>query len=498
MEHTFETNLISCLDMAVQEIQNSEQTQQINLPDSMPDVGTILAAWGQVILRGKEWRGSGISVSGGVMAWVLYAPEDGGQAQSIDVWIPFQMKWELPADIPEGSIRIQCLLRFVDARSISARKILARAGIGVMAMVCTPKTVQYAVPNQPIPGVEMLRSTYPVRLMKEAGEKNFFQDEALSLPESAPLPEKLIYYRLDPVLLDKKVLSDKIVFRGVSHLHALYRSEEGQLHAWNFEASFSQYAPLNGEYGTDAQGDILLSPTSVELELNDEGHFHLKCGIVAQYLITDRQLLELIQDAYSPGRELRIQKEELDLPGILETRQETIYGEQTIAGETDLVVDVCFLPDFPRQIRQEDRVDLEMPGLFQVLYYGEGRGLHSASAHWEGSQSWNADAAGELIAVPQSAQSQGIPGSGSILAKTEYPISLTTLSGQGIPMVTGVEMGEQIKPDPNRPSLILRRAGSQLLWEIAKETGSTVEAIRTANGLKEEPAAGQMLLIPVP
>ena len=65
-------------------------------------------------------------------------------------------------------------------------------------------------------------------------------------------------------------------------------------------------------------------------------------------------------------------------------------------------------------------------------------------------------------------------------------------------MVTGVEMGEQIKPDPNRPSLILRRAGSQLLWEIAKETGSTVEAIRTANGLKEEPAAGQMLLIPVP
>ena len=36
------------------------------------------------------------------------------------------------------------------------------------------------------------------------------------------------------------------------------------------------------------------------------------------------------------------------------------------------------------------------------------------------------------------------------------------------------------------------------LWELAKATNSTVEAIRKANGLTGQPSADQMLLIPIP
>ena len=49
----------------------------------------------------------------------------------------------------------------------------------------------------------------------------------------------------------------------------------------------------------------------------------------------------------------------------------------------------------------------------------------------------------------------------------------------------------------DRPSLILRRKGQDSLWQIAKDTGSTVEKIKAANGLEEEPAADKMLLIPI-
>ena len=64
-------------------------------------------------------------------------------------------------------------------------------------------------------------------------------------------------------------------------------------------------------------------------------------------------------------------------------------------------------------------------------------------------------------------------------------------------MVTALELGQPTPMDPNRPSLILRRAQSDSLWELAKDCGSTVSAIREANGLDEEAVAGQMLLIPV-
>ena len=131
-----------------------------------------------------------------------------------------------------------------------------------------------------------------------------------------------------------------MVFRGNGNLHVLYRSEEGQLHGWDFELPFSQLADLSGEHSGDAQADILLSPTSLELEVDDEGHMRLKCGIVGQYLISDREMLTLAEDAYSPGRELSVQMENLEVPAILESRRETVYGEQSIPAEANLTADV--------------------------------------------------------------------------------------------------------------------------------------------------------------
>ena len=90
-----------------------------------------------------------------------------------------------------------------------------------------------------------------------------------------------------------------------------------------------------------------------------------------------------------------------------------------------------------------------------------------------------------------------IQGSGQITVNGNLSTDLTTTVHQQIPMVTGLELGELRQPDPVRPSLILRRAGGSRLWDIAKENGSSMDAIRRANGLQEEPAPDRMLLIPV-
>ena len=77
MELQFKKTGYSCLKPVLREIQNQEQTLEMKLSDSMPDIGRVIGAWGQVVLRSKEWRGDGIGAAGGVMAWVLYGPDDG-------------------------------------------------------------------------------------------------------------------------------------------------------------------------------------------------------------------------------------------------------------------------------------------------------------------------------------------------------------------------------------------------------------------------------------
>ena len=71
MEIQFNNYACACLDTCLWEVQNAEGTLEIRVPDGMPDIGRILASWGQPILRGKEWRSEQISFSGGMMVWVL-------------------------------------------------------------------------------------------------------------------------------------------------------------------------------------------------------------------------------------------------------------------------------------------------------------------------------------------------------------------------------------------------------------------------------------------
>ena len=498
MEANFETMTISCLDAALRQVQNSEQTMEMKLPEGMPDVGQVLMAWGQPILRSKEWREDMVQFSGGMMVSVLYAPEDGSSEQCVQGWIPFQMRWDLPENTPEGTLRLRCLNRFVDGRSTSPRKILVRAGMAALAEGFVPGQIQAAQLGEPPEHVAMLENTYPVRLMKEAGEKTFLMEEELYLPESVPKIDQVITWRVNPRITDQRVLADKVVLRGNGNLHVLYQSPEGQLHSWDFEVPFSQYADLKGEYGADARMDTALMPTALELELRENGNLDLKGGMTAQYLITDKQPLKLVEDAYSPTRELNIRQEELTAPVVLENRRENLYGEQSISADANLTADVQFLPDFPRQRRTEDGVEMEYSGQFQTLYYGEDGRLHGSAARWEERQPIPADENSRIVAVPLGAEAQAVTGNGRILAKAEMPVELTAATQQTIPMVTGVELGQAKQPDPNRASLILRRAGDNRLWDIAKASGSTMETIRRANGLSGEPNPEQMLLIPIP
>lgn len=498
MEANFERKTISCLETVLHQVQNNEQTLEIKLPEGMPDVGQVLTAWGQPILRSKEWREDMVQFSGGMMVWVLYAPEDGTAEQCVQGWIPFQMRWDLPENTPEGTLRLRCLPRFVDARSTSPRKILVRAGMAAMAEAFVPGEIVTAEPKERPEHVALLEKTYPVRLVKEAGEKTFLLEEELYLPDSAPKISELITWHLNPRIADQRVLADKAVLRGSGNLHILYRSDAGQLHSWDFEVPFSQYTDLQAEYGSDARMETALMPTSLELDLRENGNLDLKGGMTAQYQITDKAPITLVEDAYSPAWELTARREDLTPPVVLENRRENIYGEQTISAPADLTVDVQFLPDFPRQRRRENGLELEYPGQFQVLYYGENGRLHAATARWEGRQSLPADESSRVTAIPLGAETQAITGNGRIQVKTELPVEMTTTTQQSLPMVTGVELGQRKQPDPNRPSLILRRAGENRLWDIAKAAGSTMDAIRRANNLSGEPAPGQMLLIPVP
>lgn len=490
----FHKTIYPCLQRVKWEVQNQEQTQELRLGDGMPDIGRVLGAWGQVLMRGKEWRNGGMTVTGGVMVWILYAPEDGTEPRCMESWIPFQLKWDLPDTQRDGTIGAMCLLRNVDARSISARKLMVRVGVGCVGEAMVPGDVSVYTPGELPEDVQLLRNTYPMRLPKEAGEKPFVLDEELNM--TGPKAEKLLYYTLQPEILDQKVIAGKVVFRGSAKLHMLYRSDNGELCTWDHEIPFSQFSELDGEYGQEAAARIMTAVTSLELELTPEQQIRLKAGLTGQYVISDREMLEMVEDAYSPRRQVELQMEELLLPAELDTQYQTVRSEVTAPAQGSRVVDVVFWPDNARPMRIEDEMELALAGQFQMLYYDMEDHLQSIQPRWEGEWTLPTDRDNQVLAsVFPGAEAQGSFTGDNALLQGEMQVDALTVAQKGFPVVTGLELGEETQQE--RPNLILRKAGEDSLWELAKRCGSTVEAITKANSLQEEPEADRILLIPV-
>lgn len=498
MELQFGKNLCGCLQQVCHQDQTQEQTEEVRLSDDMPDIGRVLGAWGQVLLRSKEWRSNGAAMNCGVMAWVLYEPDGGGTPVCVETWIPFQMKWDLQDAQTEGSIHGSCLLHSMDARSTSARKLMIRATVSVLADVMVPHQAELYAPEENPKDVQMLKNTYPVQLPKEAGEKAFDVEEIFSFPASCPKLGKLIRYGLQPEVQDQKVMTDKVVFRGTAIVHVLYCSEDGSFYSWDFELPFSQYTELDHEYDHEATARIGLELTSLELEPDEEGQLHMKAGMVGQYVIYDRQMLEVVEDAYSPVRKVVPKVAHMQMPVVLDMQSQIIAAEHTLQAEGTRLIDLAFYPDQAKVHSQADQAEVELPGWFQMLYYDLEGTLQCSSSRWDST--WCIGAAEDCrvqAVVAPVGKAQGNLSGGSAGLRADVLVNTITTARQGIPVVTGLELGEEKQPDPDRPSLILRRVGDASLWQMAKETGSTVEAIREANGLQDDPDPMQILLIPV-
>lgn len=497
LELHFSNTGIPCLKTVKQDVQTQEQTQEVKLTEGLPDMGRVLGAWGQSVLRGKQWQGEEATVSCGAMVWVLYAPEDGSYPRMVETWIPMELDWQIPGTKQEGKLWVNCLLRSVDARMTGPRRLMVRANMAVRMQAYCPDKIEVSQPEGVPEDVQLLNKIHQVCLPVEAGEKSFQLDEELELPASCPKARTFLQTRLYPRIADKRVMSDKVVFRGVADLHVLYQGQDEGLYGWDFEVPFSQYADLDSSYSEDAAVMLMPQVTGLETDTDEEGRIRLKAGLTCQYVTCDRKDVQVATDAYSPIRKVDPQVETLVLPAIESMDSQTLLLQHSMTAE-GIPVDASVLCDQVRKQSLPEQVRLEIPALGQILYYDPEGGIQSTASRWEESIYTEPVTGGNMeVNILPTGKVSTEPGENGMSIETNVILETVVTGTKGLPMVTGLEIGQPMPKDPNRPSVILRRATAEGLWGIAKETGASMDAIRKANGLQEDPEEGRMLLIPI-
>lgn len=497
MELEMEKKVCPCLRQNVRQVLQQEQTLEVRLPDDLPDMGSILCARGQCVLRGKQWRGDGMSATGGVMAWVLYLPADGSAVRWVEAWLPVQLHWDFPESSREGSIRTSWLLKGVDARMLSARKMMVRATVGVLGEALEPWEAELYTPGQTPEDVQLLRRTYPAMVPTEAGEKTFLLDEEFTLPAGSSPVERLIAWEVTPSVSEQRVAGGKAVFRGNVRIHMLCQGSDGQLCPVDLETEFSQFSDLDRDYDGEASLNVMPAVSNVETELQ-EGRIRLKCALIAQYEVCQRRMLEVAEDAYSHRRRVSTEEKPLLLPMVLDRTGQTLTASATAQVQPGKIVDLTVFQEHPGLRRAGDLTELSCPCSVQMLYYDLTGELCSTLVRCEQVWELNVGEDAEVHAMLTSAsRPRAITLGDQVEISAEMAVDADIRTGRGPDILCALELGEEEAPDPGRPSLILCRPGQHSLWELAKLTGSTVDAIRTANALNDEPTDDRLLLIPV-
>lgn len=501
MELTFQTLPMRYLGNTFHGSQSQEQTAEVIVPDSCPDVSRIVYASASVIVRGKECRTGGVLVSGGVRVSALCVPEDDSGARTLESYLPFSLRIEHPAVTEQTQAVVTAFVRQIDARLVNSRKVLFRADLCCAADGYSMEEETLYTISAPPKELQMRRRTYPVLLPKETAEKGFTVTDDLTLPSGKPFVSEICCYDTVPRITDCKVVGSKAVFKGALELKMLYLSGDGSIQSWEQQLPFSQYAELAADYDEAALFVTpLVSAAELTLEPSGEGRaMTLSVSVSAQCLVSSTVTMELIEDAYAVGAAFEPEWTQYSLACQLDRQTLRDEVRQQLEAETVTVLDCAVYHDLPYSERTEGTIRIRAPLNMKLLYLDGSGSLQGANAKAEAACETVLCESAKCTAAVSVGDCFAQPAAGGAELHAEASFTLLCSAVQELRTLSGGTLAQQMQKDPERPSVVLRACrGGEDVWDVAKRYGTTVAAVREANGLdSEELDSGCMLLIPM-
>lgn len=478
-----------------------EETLESIVPDAMPDMVRIIRTGATALLRQKEAAESTARVTGTIRTTILYTPEGGGEPCALEVNIPFLISLDHASIHGECPILARLQVIGADAQMLNPRKVLVRAEItaGIVAYGEERREVTTGV-RCGDDSLQMLREERKDYSAADIMGKAFTFSDVLRIPPSRPTPEKLLCSRVRCGAAEAKVIGKKLVAKGQMELTSLYWAG-GVLSAVRHELPFSQVIDtrFDGEECT-AAADVLL--TGMNCRLREDGDLEVTLDLMLQAVVEYERVLMLMTDVYSTAGPLLAQREEIPLTLLRdhgELRQlarqmcPSAIGVKQVLDSTLTVGEVTQLP------AGEGKVTATANAYADILFVSEEDELFAAAYTIP---------VGCELSVPTGCKCEcicgmggemtAVPVSDGVEVRFEAVFSYRVMRPYSVSAVSSAQPGSEPESGVSRPSVVVRKiTEGERLWDVAKECGSTVSAIRAANAMGgEEAVCGAVLLIP--
>ena len=501
MEVNCKETVIECYQVIYEEEVRCGESVESVVPDTLPDIGTVLSTCGTPLIRSKDLSAGRVRVDANIPVRVAYQPEEGEGVCVLDVNIPVSVSQE-QAELDENCVCTADLrLIALETKLLNPRKIAVRAEVCFALRCCRMGSERFAgAPETAEWGIHVLTKEAALSPVRAVTEKTFVLTDEFRLPPERPEIGKLLCQKTLVETEELKTAGTKVIVKGCAKSCLVYLSPEGTPAAVEFSTGFSQIV----EAGTlpedaGARATLLLSGAYYDPDAADDGRtVGMELHLVAQVTVCGREKALCLADAYSNLYALTLQREERTACAL--SREVTLRETLRVTAETPTPVAEILSAWAEPGCATVSGGEVTLPLSVQIWYLCPAGLLHCLRRSFPLKLQTEL-AAGERLALKCVSLQEvyAAPGSGGIELRIPAEVSADVIMERTLPLVTGIDCDETQPLDLSaEPTLtLLRVSDGDDLWALARENHSALETIREVNGLDAETGPwSRLLLIP--
>jgi len=487
-----------------------EESADIIVPDSYPDILQIIDAKGLVCVKEKHVSDAGVELAGAIRVSVLYKPDDPAfssgfnTVKKIEIVIPFTHVFE-QRGLSDGKVFAAALLTSTSARTVNPRKVSVTACVHMDVQVYTPYSHELSI-GMSESGFETLTKQTRAHMLESVRDKSIVIADQIELPSGRPPIGEILHAGVKLSTKETKVIGNKVVLKGGADVSILYQnhmSEAIALSTWNQEIMFSHIIETDT---ADESANIFAALTlaGIDLDLRGDGRtIDVQLVIDAQLTAVCERNVDALTDAYSTVYDIMPDMKELSLYTVPESFSARVQARESAQVNPSIhsIVDTEIILQPIEKTADGENTVLRCEAIAKVIYVTE-----------------DADYACAEIRIPVSAAVANPHGFGVAANVSSAGDVFSGVTAEGLEVrfaalfegvlterkklsvVDGIR-GDMETPreSDDRASVTLRRLNhGETLWDIAKRHCATQKDIMAANALLEttELETGTLLLIP--
>lgn len=484
---------------------NIEQVVEndISLADYYGDIVKILGNSVVTNIFSAALTGDKVIIDGSVCVRVIYV-DSAGKTDCFEVNCPFNRSVDVPDGADTDIVGVTALSEQISCRAVNQRRAEIRGSVGLKVSVTSISDCEMITVGKDLP-YHTLECKAEGYFLDGSMSKCFSVSTANEISREIKI-KKVYRSSVMPIVNEVRNIKNKLMIKGSVAVDVVLLTEEGNFFAEKVNVPVNQIIDMEG-IDEDSRCCVKLSTRSIDIRLSPDTPQSGRQLEVALIVNADidayrKASVSAVSEAYSPSFELICHQSSIKcVTDILKVNE-----NHTVTAKMDFsscrgqsIVDACV-----RKIRytvNSQNSNIQLKGNIHyglVVETGENERLffeRIVDFEYVKQFGENVENCDFTPTLSVNAVNCTINSNCEATVSTEIHIDGFVNPVKKCDVITSVEKGHEKKCNGDGVITVYFASKGEKLWDIAKEQGSCVDFIKSANGIDEDVLSADRMLV---